>query len=209
MLPFSSYTRVIPIFLPSSAGVMVRSVVKYTVKYTTRDACPFLPRGAGSWMNPTVREEKCPLWQGHVFAEKGSGLDLHEYAGRDDQAVEGLDGPRGGLEDVDHALVRAHLELLARLLVDVRATEHRVPLDPRRNGNGPADAGVGALGVVDDFLRRRVQRPMVVRLHPNPDPIASHVRPVSNPADFSNTIKLFSRSDGLLSSKQKPPARRD
>src|SRR3954466_9334321 len=75
MLPFSSYTRVIPIFLPSSAGVMVRSVVKYTVKYTTRDACPFLPRGAGSWMNPTVREEKCPLRQGHVFSlKKGQAL---------------------------------------------------------------------------------------------------------------------------------------
>src|SRR5436190_15655069 len=112
------------------------------------------------------------------FTKKGSGLDLHEHAGRDDQAVKGLDGPGGRFEDVDHALVGAHLKLLARLLVDVRAPEHRVPLDARRDGDGAAYAGVGALRVIDDLPRRRVERPVVVRLHPNPDPIATHVRPV-------------------------------
>jgi hypothetical protein len=28
--------------------------------------------------------------------------------------------------------------------------------------------------VVDDFPRRRIQRPVIVRFHPNPDPIACH-----------------------------------
>jgi hypothetical protein len=48
-----------------------------------------------------------------------SGLDLDEHAGGDDEAVEGLDGAGVGFGDVDDALVRADLELLARLLVDV------------------------------------------------------------------------------------------
>src|SRR5688572_24606744 len=57
----------------------------------------------------------------------------------------------------------------------MRAAEHRVALDSGRNGDGAAHAGVGPLGVVDDFLRRRVQRPVVVGFHPNSNPIACHI----------------------------------
>src|SRR3954453_11958187 len=140
--------------------------------------------GTGSWMNPAVRwkpEKRCPFRQGHVCQVKKAssgpeslGLDLHEHAGRDDQSVQGIDGAGGVIVDVDHPLVGAHLELLARLLVDVGAAEDRVPLDPRGARDRPADACVGALGVLDDFLRRRVQRPVVVRLHPNSNPLALH-----------------------------------
>src|SRR5258707_10849975 len=63
--------------------------------------------------------------------------------------------------------MRPHLELLAALLVDVRAPQHRVALDPSRHRNGAANTGVGSLGVVNDFLRRRVQCPVVVGLHPD------------------------------------------
>src|SRR5437588_8917741 len=105
-------------------------------------------------MNPTVRrtrlnqvEPKYPFRQGRVWQKNGSGLqsglDLHKDTGRDDQAVERLDGPGGGLEDVDDALVGAHLELLARLLIDVRTAQHRVALDPRGDRDRPAHAGVG------------------------------------------------------------------
>ena len=118
------------------------------------------------------------------------GLDLHEHAGRDDQAVQGIDGAGGVVVDVDHPLVGAHLELLARLLVDVGAAEDRVPLDPRRDRDRPADACVGPLGVLDDLLRRRVQRPVVVRLHPNSNPLALHSpcsRLLGNPPLLSRT----------------------
>src|SRR4029077_18833955 len=76
--------------------------------------------------------------------------------------------------DVDDAFVSPHLELFAALLINVRAAENSVPLDAGRNRDGPADAGVGALRVVDDFLRRRIERPMIIRFHPNSDPITSH-----------------------------------
>src|SRR6476469_5856099 len=52
--------------------------------------------------------------------------------------------------------------------------EDRVPLDSRGDRDRPADACVGPLGVLDDLLRRRVQRPVVVRLHPNSNPLALH-----------------------------------
>src|SRR5258706_9217623 len=103
------------------------------------------------------------------------GLDLHEDTGRNNQAIERFDRAGGRLEDVDDALVRPHLKLLPRFLIDVRATQNRVPLNARRHRNRPADPGIGALGMLDDFLRRRIQRPMIVRFHSNSDPIASHI----------------------------------
>src|SRR5256885_12090882 len=109
-------------------------------------------------MNPTVREAQMPLMAGACGSLKKLGLDLHEHAGRDDQAVKGLDGAGGWLEDVDNALVGAHLELLARLLFDVRAPKHRVPLDARRAGAGAAHAAVGSLRAVHDPPRPRVPR---------------------------------------------------
>src|ERR1041385_1805426 len=42
---------------------------------------------------------------------------------------------RAAVEDVDHTLVCLELELLARLLVDVRRTEHRPALRLRRERN--------------------------------------------------------------------------
>src|SRR5262245_7258792 len=70
--------------------------------------------------------------------------------------------------------MRAHLELFARLFIDMRAAQHRISLDAGRHGDGPAHPGVGPLGVVDDFLRRRIQRPMVIGFHSNSNPITGH-----------------------------------
>src|ERR1700694_5194087 len=42
-----------------------------------------------------------------------SALDLDADAGRKAETLEGVDHARVEVEDVDHALVRAHLELLA------------------------------------------------------------------------------------------------
>src|SRR5215213_3551483 len=135
-------------------------------------------------MNPTVRwrpNADAPSGRG-VFVAESLDLDLHEHAGRYDQAVERVDRARGGLEDVDHPLVGAHLELLARLLVNVRAPQDGVALDAGGHGDGAADPRVGALGVVDDFLRRRVQRPVVVRFHPDSNPVTRHNRLLFRPA---------------------------
>src|SRR4051812_2210603 len=197
--------RVIPTFLPSSAGVIdsgrggrTQSEIS-TLRFQwprliphrlvplgdirkrrkiTGDTCPSgtSPKGSGFLDEPHGPASKTPLTRRGVFVRKRElGLDLHEDTGRDDEAVERFDGAGGGLEDVDHTLVRAPLELLARLLVDMRAAEHRVALDAGRDRDRTAHAGVGPLGVIDNFLRRRIQRPVVVGFHPNSNPIASHI----------------------------------
>ena len=50
-------------------------------------------------------------------------LDLDVHAGRQVELHQRVDRLRRGLEDVDQPLVRADLELLARLLVDVRRAQ--------------------------------------------------------------------------------------
>ena len=125
-------------------------------------------------MNPTgPYDEKRPFNQGRYITTKLS-LDLHKYTRRHDEAIQRLHRPGGRFEDVDHSLVRAHLELLATLLVNVRAPQNGVPLNPRRNRNRAANPRVGSLGVLHNLARRSIQCPMVIRFHSNPNPIALH-----------------------------------
>src|SRR5690242_21901504 len=71
--------------------------------------------------------------------------------------------------------MRAHLELLAALLVDVRRTVHRELLDPGRQRNRATDLGAGALSRVDDLARRRIEDAVIERLQPDPDILAVHL----------------------------------
>src|SRR5204863_6058972 len=57
-----------------------------------------------------------------LFPER---LDLDVDAGRQVELHQRVHRLRRGLENVDQALVRPQLELLARLLVDVRRSQHR------------------------------------------------------------------------------------
>src|SRR5262249_12513913 len=77
--------------------------------------------------------------------------------------------PRVGVEDVDDALVRAHLELLARVLVDERAANHGVLADLGGKRDRAGSARVRPAGGVHDLVRRLVQDSMVVGLEPDPD----------------------------------------
>src|ERR1700723_1860753 len=101
-----------------------------------------------------------PLLAGAYMSVKYLRLDLYENTSRNDQAIQSFHRAGGGFENINHALMRAHLELLARLLINMRASQNRISLDPSRNRNGSTNAGVGPLGVIDDFLRRRIQRPV-------------------------------------------------
>src|SRR5262245_61991146 len=58
-----------------------------------------------------------------------SELDLDVHARRELELHQCVDGLRRGIQDVDQPFVRAHLELLARLLVDVRPAQHGVAVD--------------------------------------------------------------------------------
>src|SRR3569832_158480 len=71
--------------------------------------------------------------------------------------------------------MRAHLELFAALLVDVRRAVHRELLDAGRQRNRTADLGAGALGRVHDLARRRIEDAVIERLEPDPDVLAVHL----------------------------------
>src|SRR3546814_15236863 len=73
-----------------------------------------------------------------------------------------IDRLRGGLHDVQQPLVCPHLELLARLLVDVRRTVDGELLDARRQRNGAANKSTRTpSGVGDRSEERRVGKECV------------------------------------------------
>ncbi len=107
-------------------------------------------------------------------------LDLNVHARRQAQLVQRLDRLGRRLHDVDQPLVRADLELLAGLLVHVRAGQDRVALDARRQGNRTVDDRTGPLGRIDDLRRALIQNGVIVRLHADADGFARmtcHGRP--------------------------------
>src|SRR4051812_17896732 len=97
-------------------------------------------------------------------------------AGREVELLEFVDGLGGGLQDVDEALVRAGLELLHRLLVDVRGAVDRELHDVRGQRDRAGNAGAGALGGFDDFEGRLVDDAIVVALEFDANALAFHGR---------------------------------
>src|SRR5215212_10853227 len=89
------------------------------------------------------------------------------------QALQRVHRLRGGLQDVDQPLVRADLEVFARVLVLERAADHAVDVLLRRQGHGPGHRGAGAHGRVHDLLGGRLDRRVVVGLEPNADLVLS------------------------------------
>src|SRR5205085_12190251 len=71
------------------------------------------------------------------------------------------------LEDVEEPLVGADLELLARLLVDVRTAEDRVARDVRGKRDGARHARTRALRGLDDVVRRLVEELVIERPEAN------------------------------------------
>src|SRR3989344_276891 len=104
-------------------------------------------------------------------------LDLDVHAGGQVELHERVHGLRGGVDDVEHALVRADFELLARLLVDVRRAVDGEFLNTGRQGNGSPDGGAGALGRVDDLASGMVQHAVIEGLEPDADVLTIHIAP--------------------------------
>src|SRR5207247_8341239 len=90
--------------------------------------------------------------------------------------------------DVDQALVRAHLEVLPRVLVLERAPDHAVDVLLGGQGHGPGDGRAGTGRVLDDRRRRLVQGLVVVALEADADLLLSHSgRPTSRLLCFSSS----------------------
>src|SRR5580692_12189445 len=111
-----------------------------------------------------------------VFGAKALELDFDVDTGSQVELHEGIDGLRGRVDNVEKALVRAHLELLAALLVHMRRTVDGELLDAGRQRNGSANLRTGALRRVHDLTRRRIENPMVERLEAYTNILAVHCR---------------------------------
>src|SRR2546428_12103590 len=94
----------------------------------------------------------------------GGQLELHER----------VDGLRRRLENVEQPLVRAHLELLPRLLVHMRTAQDRVARHLRRQRNRARHFRSGALGRVDDLRRGLIEDAVVIRFEPDADLFVHH-----------------------------------
>src|SRR5712671_1404504 len=100
-------------------------------------------------------------------------LDLYIHPSGQIEFCEGVDGLRPRVENVDQPLVRLELELLAALLVDVRAAEHgpELPLGRQRDRAGNLRARL--LGSADDIGRRLIDQGVVESFEPDAD-LACH-----------------------------------
>src|SRR5436190_20263288 len=96
-------------------------------------------------------------------------LDLDVDAGREVELAERVDRLLRRLEDVEETLVGADLELLARLLVDVRRAVHGEALDVGGERDRPGDPPARPAHGLDDLAHRLVEQPVVVRLQTDAD----------------------------------------
>ena len=106
-----------------------------------------------------------------------SELDLDVDACREIEAHQRVHGLRRRAVDVDQPLVRAHLEVLARVLVLERAPDHAVDVLLGGQGHGAGDRRAGSLRRLDDVASRLVDLVVVVALEPDADLLLRHVSP--------------------------------
>ncbi len=78
------------------------------------------------------------------------------------------------LKDVDEPLVRPHLEVLHRLLVDVRAAVQTEDVLLRRKRHGAGDSRAGTSGGLHDFPGALVDDLMIERFEPDADFLSAH-----------------------------------
>src|SRR5581483_3021358 len=105
-------------------------------------------------------------------------LDLDVDAGREVELAERVDRLLGRLEDVEQTLVRADLELLPRLLVDVRGTVHGEAFDVRGQRDGTRDPPAGAADRLHDLPHRLIEQPVIVRLQADADLLVHSARSI-------------------------------
>src|SRR5699024_8793885 len=103
-----------------------------------------------------------------------SELDLDVDVVGEVEPHERVDRLRRRVHDVDEALVRAHLEVLAAVLVLVRRTDDAVDVLLRGQRHRADDRGACARDGVHDLARGTVDHSVVVRLEPDADLLSRH-----------------------------------
>src|SRR5215210_7527192 len=116
-----------------------------------------VPSSWKTWVIPTF----LPM----IAAMAGLCADLDVDASRQRvEALQRVDRLRSRLKDVDQALVRADLEVLARVLVLERRADHAVDVLLGGQRHGAGHRGTRAGGGLDDLLRGGLDRQVVVGL---------------------------------------------
>src|SRR3954466_14420486 len=115
----------------------------------------------GLWWRPVERLSHRPL------SFRSLDLDLDVHASREIQLGQRVHRLRPRVEDVDHTLVRLQLELLTRLLVDVRRTEDRPALRLRRQRDRTGHLSARLLRRPNDVGRGLIDDRVVKGLEPD------------------------------------------
>src|SRR4051794_11394440 len=126
--------------------------------WNKRNPAEHVPGGVLCWLPQVVPR---------TAESAGLDLDLDVDAGRQLDALQAVDGLRVGIDDVDQALVNPHLEVLTRVLVDVRATNDRVAMLVGRKRNWATNRRAGARDRLDDLAGRLVDDLVVECLEAN------------------------------------------
>src|SRR5262245_28368726 len=97
----------------------------------------------------------------------GAELDLDVDAGGEVELHQRVHRLRSRVDDVEDAPMGTDLELLARLLVDVRRAVDRELLDARRQRDRTAHLRARPLGRADDLAGRRIEDAVIEGLQPD------------------------------------------
>src|SRR4051794_20307979 len=146
------------------------------------------------------------FWRGWRASVEGeSDLDVH--TGR--QMVEALkrvDRLRGGLMNVDQALVRPDLEVLLGVLVLEGGLHHGVYVLFRRQRHRAGDSGASPRRGLDDLLGRGLDGRRVVRLETNADLVLGYGHVLSG--TWSEISAGFLRAMRAAPGLRGPPSNR-
>src|SRR4029453_2605955 len=133
-----------------------------------------LPSSVKKRLMPALRPTMPNEYFFAVMVVASGQLDLDVDASREFELHQRVHGLVVGVDDVEHALVRAGLVLVTRVLVDVRGNEDCVALDLGWQPDRAAPLRPGPLGRLDDLAGRAVDQAMIVRFEPNPDLLVRH-----------------------------------
>src|SRR5215469_5970244 len=114
-----------------------------------------------------------------VSPAAGLQLDLDVDTGWHVEPHQRVDRPRRRVDDVDQPLVRAHLEVLARVLVLVRRADDAVDVLFGRQRHRAGDLSAGTNHRIDDLPRPAVNDLVVIGLEPDADLLSRHVASLS------------------------------
>src|SRR3954449_12296057 len=126
-----------------------------------------------TWVMPSLVPSSPFTLRSKVMSST-SELDLDVHTGRQVETHQRVNRLRGGVDDVDEALVGAHLEVLAGVLVLVRRADDAVHVLLGRQRHRAGDLGTRAGDGVHDLARRGVDHLVVIGLEPDADLLSRH-----------------------------------